>query len=166
MARWEPEQTVTQSVLERLIDRDPESGAEAPPTRAQSVRLLRASVRRDLEWLLNTRRTPEAADEEFPEAAKSFYNYGLPDLNALNWQSSRDRTRLARAVQESLHIFEPRLRGIQVVPLEPAAGSPHVMRFQIEGLLEMDPTPEHISFDTTLQLSSGEYQVKGDSSAG
>ena len=166
MARWEPEQTVTQSVLERLIDRDPGYGSEAAPTRAQSVRLLRASVRRDLEWLLNTRRTPEAADEEFPEVAKSVHNYGIPDLNALNWQSSRDRTRLARVVQEALHIFEPRLRGIQVVPLEPVAGAPHVMRFQIDGLLEMDPAPEHISFDTTLQLSSGEYQVKGDSSAG
>ena len=166
MARWEPEQTVTQSVLERLIDREPEALSEMPPTRAQSVRLLRASVRRDLEWLLNTRRTPEAADSEFPALAMSVYNYGLPDLNALNWESSRDRTRLARVVQESLRLFEPRVRGIQVVPLEPVAGAPHVMRFQIEGLLEMDPAPEHISFDTTLQLSSGEYQVKGDSSAG
>jgi type VI secretion system protein ImpF len=166
MARWEPEQTVTQSVLERLIDREPGAQSEAAPTRAQTVRLLRASVRRDLEWLLNTRRTPAAADEEYPEVAKSVYNYGLPDLNALNWESSRDRTRLARAVQEALNVFEPRLRGIQVVPLEPVAGAPHVMRFQIEGLLEMDPAPEHIVFDTTLQLSSGEYQVKGDSNAG
>jgi predicted component of type VI protein secretion system len=32
--------------------------------------------------------------------------------------------------------------------------------------LEMDPAPEHISFDTTLQLSSGQYEVKGDPSAG
>jgi type VI secretion system protein ImpF len=166
MARWEPEQTVTQSVLERLIDRDPKSGSEGAPTRAQSVRLLRASVRRDLEWLLNTRRTPAAADEAYPEVAKSVHNYGLPDLNALNWESSRDRTRLARAVQEALNVFEPRLRGIQVVPLEPVAGAPHIMRFQIEGLLEMDPAPELIVFDTTLQLSSGEYQVKGDTSAG
>jgi type VI secretion system protein ImpF len=166
MARWEPEQTVTQSVLERLIDRDPQTSAEAPPTRAQSVRQLRASVRRDLEWLLNTRRTPEAAGEELPEVAKSVHNYGLPDLNALNWESSRDRARLARSVRDALHIFEPRLRNIEVVPLDPSSGSPHVMRFQIEALLEMDPTPEHISFDTTLQLSSGEYQVKGDSGAG
>ena len=98
MARWEPEQTVTQSVLERLIDRDPQASTEAPPTRAQSVRQLRASVRRDLEWLLNTRRTPEAAADDLPEVARSLYNYGLPDLNALNWESSRDRTRLARAV--------------------------------------------------------------------
>jgi type VI secretion system protein ImpF len=35
------------------------------------------------------------------------------------------------------------------------------LRFQIEGLLIMDPAPEHISFDTVLQLASGEYQVKG-----
>jgi type VI secretion system protein ImpF len=166
MARWEPEQTVTQSVLERLIDRDPKAGSEGAPTRAQSVRLLRASVRRDLEWLLNTRRTPAPADQTYPEVARSVYNYGLPDLNALNWESSRDRTRLARAVQESLNVFEPRLRGIKVVPLEPVAGAPHIMRFQIEGLLEMDPAPELIVFDTTLQLSSGEYQVKGDTSAG
>jgi type VI secretion system protein ImpF len=166
MARWEPEQTVTQSVLERLIDRDPQSAHEPPPTRAQSVRQLRASVRRDLEWLLNTRRTPEEANAEYPEVAKSVFNFGLPDLNALNWQSSRDRTRLARAVEDSLRIFEPRIRAIHVVPLEPVAGAAHVMRFQIEGMLEMDPAPEHISFDTTLQLSSGEYQVKGDSSAG
>ena len=87
-------------------------------------------------------------------------------MSALNWESSRDRTRVARVVQEALNLFEPRLRGIQVVPLEPMAGAPHVMRFQIEGLLEMDPAPELIVFDTTLQLSSGEYQVKGDSNAG
>jgi len=166
MARWEPEQTVTQSVLERLIDDDPDSKSEPPLSRAQSVRLLRKSVRRDLEWLLNTRRTPEEADQDFPEVARSLYNYGLPDLNALNWESSRDRSRLAKVVEGALELFEPRLRGIHVVPLEPIAGAPHVMRFQIEGLLEMDPTPERISFDTTLQLSSGEYQVKGDSSAG
>src|SRR6516165_2504091 len=136
MARWEPEQTVTQSVLERLIDRDPQASTEAPPTRAQSVRQLRASVRRDLEWLLNTRRTPEAAEADLPEVARSLYNYGLPDLNALNWESSRDRTRLARTVNQALAIFEPRLRNIQVVPMDPAGASPHVMRFQIEALLE------------------------------
>ena len=166
MARWEPEQTVTQSVLERLIDRDPQGLAEPPPTRNHSVRLLRASVRRDLEWLLNTRRIPEPAGEEFPKSARSLYNFGLPDLNALNWESSRDRHAPGARGAGGAAVFEPRLRGMQVVPLEPVPGSPHVMRFQIEGLLDMDPTPEHISFDTTLQLSSGEYQVKGDSSAG
>jgi type VI secretion system protein ImpF len=166
MATWEPQQTVTQSVLERLIDRDPKSATENPPSRAQSVRLLKASLRRDLEWLLNTRRTPDPAGTDYSEVAKSLYNYGLPDLNSLNWESVRDRSRLARVIEDVLHNFEPRLLNVRVISLEATAGSAHVMRFQIEGMLDMDPSPEHISFDTTLQLSSGEYQVKGDASAG
>ena len=166
MARWEPEQTVTQSVLERLIDRDPANTAELSPTRAQSVRTLKASLRRDLEWLLNTRRSPEAAGAGFPELEHSLYNFGLPDVTSLSWDSARDRARLARMIEKTLSTFEPRLSGLRVVAVEAATGAQHVMRFQIEGMLDMDPSPEPISFDTLLQLSSGEYQVKGDLGAG
>ena len=166
MPRWDPEQTVTQSVLERLIDREPKVPADPPPSRAQSVRQLKISVRRDLEWLLNTRRTPEAAGSEYQELEKSVYNFGLPDMSSLNWQSARDRARLCRMLESALAVFEPRLLRAKVVPLEASAGAQHVLRFQIEGMLAMDPAPEHISFDTVLQLSSGEYQVKGDASAG
>ncbi len=166
MARWAPEQTVTQSVLERLIDRDPEAASDPPPTRAQSVRQLKAALRRDLEWLLNTRRTPEEAGGEYEELAASLYNFGLPDVTTLSWSSIRDRNRLVRMIEQTVATFEPRITHLKVVPLESVAGSKHVLRFQIEGLLEMDPAPEHVSFDTVLQLSSGEYQVKGDANAG
>jgi len=166
MARWEPEQTVTQSVLERLIDREPSMGADPPPSRAQSVRQLKASLRRDLEWLLNTRRTPTPAGAEFVELGKSLYNFGLPDATTFSWDSSRDRNRLARMLEQTVATFEPRITGLKVVPIESMAGSQHVLRFQIQGLLDMDPAPEHISFDTVLQLSSGEYQVRGEASAG
>jgi len=162
MPRWEPEETVTQSVLERLIDREPALSSEAPPTRAQSVRTLKASLRRDLEWLLNTRRTPDAVNAELPELERSLINFGLPDITSLSWDSSRDRARLSRLIEQTLDVFEPRLKRVKVVILEAAPGAQHVMRFQIEGLLDMDPAPELISFDTVLQLSSGEYQVKGD----
>ena len=166
MARWEPEQTVTQSVLDRLIDRDPASNSEGSLTRVQSVRQLKVSLRRDLEWLLNSRRTPDAVGSEFQELEQSLYNYGLPDVTSLSWDSARDRGRLARMIEQVLHTFEPRLSGVRVVAADATAGAQHVMRFQIEGLLDMDPSPEHISFDTLLQLSSGEYQVKGDLGAG
>jgi type VI secretion system protein ImpF len=166
MARWEPEQTVTQSVLERLIDRDPASSTDPPPTRAASVRQLKASLRRDLEWLLNSRRTPEAVGSEFQELEQSLYNFGLPDATALSRDSLRDRNKLTRMIEDTLRTFEPRLSQIQVVLVDSATSTQHVMRFQIEALLDMDPSPEHISFDTLLQLSSGEYQVKGDLGAG
>jgi type VI secretion system protein ImpF len=166
MARWEPEQTVTQSVLERLIDRDPANRVDAPVTRAQSVRHLKASLRRDLEWLLNSRRTPEAAGAELPEVERSVYNFGLPDVTSLSRDSVRDRACLVRVIERTLDVFEPRLKHVKVLIMEASPGAQHVMRFQIEGMLDMDPAPEHISFDTTLQLSSGEYQVKGDLGAG
>ena len=167
MPRWDPEQIVSQSVLERLTDRDPLNQApEMAPTRTQSVKQLKASVRRDLEWLLNTRRTPEPAGGEYEEVQRSVYNYGLPDLSSLSWQSPRDRQRLCRMLEQALATFEPRLRKAKVIALESSASAQHVLRFQIEGMLDMAPAPEHISFDTVLQLTSGEYQVKGDPSAG
>ena len=166
MARWEPEQTVTLSVLDRLIDNAPAAAVEPASTRAQSVRQLKAALRRDLEWLLNTRRTPTPAGSEYSELEQSLYNFGLPDITSLSWDSSRDRLRLTRMIEQTLATFEPRISRVKVVPLEAVGGARHVLRFQIEGLLEMDPAPEHISFDTVLQLSSGEYQVKGDLGAG
>jgi type VI secretion system protein ImpF len=58
------------------------------------------------------------------------------------------------------------LSGVKVSLVDSGSSSGRQLRFQIEGLLLMDPAPELISFDTVLQLSSGEYQVKGEQSAG
>jgi type VI secretion system protein ImpF len=166
MARWEAEATVTQSVLDRLIDRDPANQTEPPLTRPQSVRMLRAAVRRDMEWLLNSRRNPEPAGPEYEHLERSLYNYGLPDISSLHWNSSKDRARLAHMLETAIAHFEPRLDRVRVIALDSGAGGTvQVLRFQIEGMLKMDPSPEHISFDTVLQLSSGEYQVKGESGA-
>ena len=165
MPRWEQEQTVSLSFLDRLIDLDPKSASEGPPSRAKSVRQLKASLRRDLEWLLNTRRRPDAAGAEFRELEKSLFNYGLPDITSLAHDSFTDRQRLTRSLEQTLATFEPRLSRIRVVPIGEISAVKHILRFQIEALLDMDPAPEMITFDTVLQLSSGEYQVSGEPSA-
>ncbi len=61
MARNLGETTVTIPVLDRLIDLEPGNQTENPPSRSQSERLLKRAVRRDLEWLLNTRRISDPA---------------------------------------------------------------------------------------------------------
>lgn len=166
MARSELEFTVTQTVLDRLIDREPQATADPSMTRAQSVRNLKVSLRRDIEWLLNTRRTPDAVDESRRELYHSLYNYGLPDVTSLSVDSPRDRNRLLRAIEKIIEIFEPRLDSVRVTPLENSQASLlRQVRFQVEGLLKMDPAPELISFDTVLSLTSGEYQVQGDRGA-
>jgi type VI secretion system protein ImpF len=163
MAKFETESVVTQSVLERLIDREPDAKQEGAPTRSQSVRLLKVSVRRDLEWLLNTRQNPEAAGSAYPELEKSLFNYGLPDFSSMSFDNPKDRARLLRHLETTIRIFEPRLESPRVVPVQSDGNvSNRTIRFQIEGLLKMDPAPEQVTFDTVLNLSSGEYQIKGD----
>jgi len=163
MPKADPDVAVTISMLDRLTDLNPTSPADPPSTRSQSVRQLKTSLRRDLEWLLNTRRNPNEAPENYPELSRSLYNYGLPDVTSMALNSPRDRQRLMREIERTIEIFEPRLEKARVRALEDAAGAgPRVLRFQIEALLKMDPAPEQILFDTVLQLNTGEYQVKGD----
>jgi type VI secretion system protein ImpF len=165
MPRWEPEQTVTLSFLDRLIDMEPKVPADPPPSRARSIRQLKSSIRRDLEWLLNTRCRPDPAGSEFKELEQSLYNYGLLDVTSMSWASHRDRLGLTKIIEQAVATFEPRINRIRVVSLDSTPGAKHVLRFQIEGLLDMDPAPELITFDTVLQLSSGEYQVGGEPGA-
>lgn len=161
MARFEPDPNVTLSVLDRLIDNDPGSPADPPAGRLQTVRQLKAALRRDLEWLLNTRRSPEAVTDKTSLLSKSLYNYGLPDISNLSIQAVQDQNRLLRMMEGTIAAFEPRIIGPRVT-LETSGPSSRVLRFVIEGLLDMDPAPERVSFDTTLELSSREYEIKGD----
>ena len=161
MAQWELERTVTQSVLERLIDREPGINTEPPPTRAQSVRLLKSSLRRDLEWLLNTRRTPDAVGREFAELERSLYNFGVPDLTAINRESSRDRNRLARIIEQTLATFEPRLKNIRIEQLETKDPSDRTFRFRIDGMLCVEPLEDAVRYDSSLEPATGTVHVEG-----
>src|SRR5580704_12118074 len=109
MARTSGDITVTLSVLDRLIDREPKSQTEAPLTRSQSVRIMKAAVQRDLEWLLNTRRIFEEPDEGLKEVNKSVYVYGLPDFSTYAIGSQADRAKLVRQITTAIKTFEPRL---------------------------------------------------------
>ena len=96
MARHETEAPVTLSVVDRLIDQAPQHKGEPPMTRAQSLREVKAAVRRDLEWLLNTRRTIEKCPDTLKELNRSVYNFGLPDISSLFLPSATVQTFLLR----------------------------------------------------------------------
>src|SRR5579885_558259 len=139
MAR-EEQRPVQQSLLDRLIDNEPYTRSEAPVTRTQSVRALKAAVRRDLEWLLNTRAIPEPAPKEFEEVRHSLYTYGLSDISSLSADDPRSRQKLQHMIEQAVADFEPRLAAIQVS--EPAAGSANdsrQLRFIVEAVLRLDP---------------------------
>jgi type VI secretion system protein ImpF len=160
MARTGREQNITLSVIDRLIDTEPANQAEGQQNRSQALRQLKASLKRDLEWLLNTRRTPEEVAEASLELQRSLYNYGLPDISGMGVHSSQDQNLVLRMIEAAVSAYEPRIQGARVT-LEPAAPNSRTLRFQIQGLLRLDPAPERVTFDTVLELASGEYEVKG-----
>ncbi|MGA8152323.1 MAG: type VI secretion system baseplate subunit TssE [Terriglobales bacterium] len=164
MAKREASGPVTLSVLDRLIDNDPKNNNEVPLTRAQSLRELKAAFKRDLEWLLNTRRTIDPAPDSARETVRSVYHYGFADISSKSVLSSRDHTDLIREMESVIAVFEPRLKRAKI-RMEPVENSFRTVQFVIEGLLCMDPAPEPVRFDTVLELGKCEYEVKGGDGA-
>lgn len=155
------EARVQLSVLDRLL-----STSGRATSFSESVSELRDAVRRDLDWLLNTRRIAEPAPDEFPEVQNSLYHYGLADITSLSGDSESARRRLAKQVEEAIELFEPRLTNVRVVTMEmPATSERRQIRFHIEAMLKMEPDPERVAFDTVLETASGKIVVTGESNA-
>jgi type VI secretion system protein ImpF len=165
MARSLGETTITVSVLDRLIDLEPDNRMENPVSRSQSVRLLKSAVRRDLEWLLNSRRICEPPDEALKELNRSAYVYGLQDLSSLTMASASDRNRLVRQILATVNLFEPRLTNVRLVLVETPDSAKKDVHLRIEALLRMDPVPEPVSFDTVIELKSGNCHLTGGEDA-
>jgi type VI secretion system protein ImpF len=91
--------------------------------------------------------------------------YGLPDLSTLAVAASGDRNRLVRQIQSTVTLFEPRLTNVRVVMVETPDSAKKDVRLRIDGMLRMDPVPEPITFDTVIELKSGNCRVSGGDDA-
>lgn len=151
-------------LLDRLIDEEPRTRTEAPSTRSASLAKLKAAVRRDLEALLNTRRTPDILPEGSVEILRSVYYYGLPDITSMPANYLYEQNKLVQSIETAVRTFEPRLDGVRV-SLVPVAGASRTLRFVIDGMLRIDPLPEHVIYDASIELTSLDIQVAGDDRA-
>src|SRR5665213_3415569 len=152
MARLKSDTPITQSLMDRLIDHD-----EMPSTRSQSVVMFRNGIKRDVEWLLNSRKAFVPEIENYPLAANSVFTFGLPDVNELPGGNSAGN--VLAAIAQTIQIHEPRIREprVTLVRTDTLARS---LRFHVEGKLVLENSEEDISFDTLFEVTSGEYQVK------
>src|SRR5262249_38203321 len=105
------------SILDRLLDDTPRQKEDAPITAAQALRRLRESVRRDLEWLLNTRCLFDDLADEFDEVKSSVYMYGLPDFSSHGFGAKQTALRVRLALEQTLETFEPQLINVTVTPI-------------------------------------------------
>lgn len=159
MPRNDNETRITPSILDRLIDEEPAATREAPKSRVKNVGELKQAVRRDLEWLLNTRCYPDDIPAKLEEVQNSLAIYGLPDFTGNSVKSPSEQKRLIRSMETAIRLFEPRLMNLRV-HLEPIDDVERVLRFRIEAQLKVEPTPEPVTFDTVLQMGSGEFEIQ------
>lgn len=150
---------VTPSVLDRLLDFEPKNSQEAPQSRSKSLGELKHSVRRDLEWLLNSRSFSEEIDERLEETPSSVIAYGLPDFTGVSVSNHNELKNLKQALETAIKNFEPRFLDVKI-RLEPVNNVDRTLHFRIEAFLNVEPSPEPIVFDTILQLRSGDFEVK------
>jgi len=152
------------SLLDRLLDDHPEESREPAWREVQVVRLLKTSLCRDLQNLLNASRMLAVIPERYAALKTSLLNYGLPDLQSMEVREDHDLGHLCRLIEESIQAFEPRLQGVRVRPVIDADDKKPIdrrVRFEIEAVLVVEPLREPVLFSSSLDVASGEFAVEG-----
>ncbi|MCC6511789.1 MAG: type VI secretion system baseplate subunit TssE [Pirellulaceae bacterium] len=160
MSRIRPNQLLLPSILDRLLDFEPKQTVETPPERAQRIRELRASVRRDLEDLLNTRVSLVNCPPDLEELRCSVLNYGIPDFGASQLGSNDQKEYMRKRIEEAIRTFETRFQQVRVIMS--STSNEGALHFRIEGTLYAEPAPEPVNFESQCLAPLGEFRV-GDS---
>src|SRR5205807_200155 len=123
------------SLIDRLIDDDPDKLRDPTRSPAESLDALRRSVRRDLEALLNTRRRWRSWPEGYTELGLSPLGYGISDFSSGAFNDPRRREWLRSEVEQTIRRFEPRIVRLHVTLMEPKDELEATLHLRIEGLL-------------------------------
>ena len=92
----ERKQSLLPSLLDRLLDDNPQSEQGYFEVYSQNIGNLEECVKRDLENLLNTRRRCKSWPSELRELNNSLVNYGLPDFLSMNLSFDEGRQLFGR----------------------------------------------------------------------
>ncbi|GGF20431.1 type VI secretion protein [Aliidongia dinghuensis] len=151
---------VMPSVLDRLLDEVPTGNKTAKPSRGVLVASIRQTLQRDLEWLLNTRRRPlGAAGKELAELKTALPAYGIPDFTTRDLSSETQRKAFARALEQAIRHFEPRLASVSV-SIADRGGLERRLRFRIDALIRVEPAPEPVAFVSQLDPATQNFTIR------
>lgn len=159
MIRRDNEFRLVPSVLDRLLDYEPELSSEPHKSRVGSLKDFKQSIKRDLEWLLNTRAFAGEVDEKLEEVWKSVFCYGITDFTGVSANNEGDKQQLTSVLEKAIEYFEPRFIDVKIT-LQPVNNLDRSLKFHIEANLNIEPSPEPIAFDTVLEVGSGEFVLK------
>lgn len=162
MAELTHKERLLPSLLDRLTDDRPKEREESRHHRAGSVKSLRESVLRDLEWLMNTVNLESVESlDAYPELRNTVINYGMPGLSGTTLNMA-DRDSIKALIKAAIETFEPRIlkNTLRVSLIEDEdLANPHAIAFQIEGTMWGRPMPEALFLRTELDLELGDVKV-------
>ena len=139
-------------LLDRLIDADPSQQVDAPLSPSAAMDVVRVSICRDLEELLNTRRKWRSWDPHLTQLERSLAGFGLPDFASGAFNEPRRRDELCRLIESCIRRFEPRIVNLKVTLVDATDRISGTLRLRIDALLHAEPAPQPIAFDTVVNL--------------
>jgi type VI secretion system protein ImpF len=158
--RERAEQRAQLPLLDRLLDEAPDQERDRPLSNAEVLHKLREAVRRDLQSLLNARRRWRSWPASLRELATSPVGYGLPDFSSGAFGDPTRRELLRREVEDTIRRFEPRFLSLKVQLVDANDQLTGTLRLRIEALLDADPAPEPVGFDTLLDTARDDVVVR------
>ena len=145
------------SLLDRLTDDAPTQKRESFDQQSLSMAQVRAAVLRDLGMLLNTTNLATLTDlSEWPLAAKSTLNYGIPGFAGMI-ETAHRVSLLERELADAIQAYEPRIRSgtlrVRSRGAHANEATPSIV-FEIEGELWAQPVPVQLFLETAIEVET------------
>ena len=153
MAQPKPIEGARALLFDRLVD---VPDWDQQPLRILNREQLKASVRRELGRLLNTRCSIPL--HQVGEEERSVVKYGIPDFSSLSPNNAEDHVLIASIVGQTIAAFEPRLRHVRV-DVGPAFSAESALWLNINAELVVGMFAEPVSFPLTLNGKTGTAEM-------
>ena len=117
---------------------------------------LRSTVRRELNWLLNTTCLGASEDlDPYPQVKTSVLNFGVPDLAGKLLQRRVIQGR-AREIRDAIRTFEPRIDPKRLdVEAQVATDKPNAVTYVIRGDVTAAVNALPVVFKTDVEIDTG-----------
>lgn len=148
---------VTQSLIDRLIDDDPQGSSDAHESEDEAIARYKVALRRDLESLLNTKRPWLPVVDRYPGMDRTVVGYGIPDLSTEDMSVPAVRERVRRVITQVIREHEPRLSEIDIEMDE--GPTSRGMRLRISAVLNITQSEETVVYEASVRPGDRTIEV-------
>jgi len=152
------------SLLDRLVDWQPQQKQEPLEARVLTKQSLRAAVLRDLQWLFNCEaHGAEFDDGRYPHTGDSVLNFGLPTLSG-QFASSVQSNVIEAGIKRAILRFEPRILPktleVELVAEQSSLDTHNRVSLMLRGMLWAQPVPIEFLLRSRIDLEEGRITVE------